>query len=149
MKIFSPSCSLLLFVACTLSHAQVAVLTQHNDNARTGQNLQESVLNTATVSVSNFGKLFALPVDGYIYAQPLYVPQLSIQGAVHNVVYVATEHNSVYAFDADQAGPELWRVNLGPPVPSDDVCVVVGEPAGYGRFKREWARSSVGRAMPF
>ena len=59
-----------------LAAAQVSVLTQHNDNSRTGQNLQETVLNTSTVNVANFGKLFSLPVDGNIFAQPLYVPGL-------------------------------------------------------------------------
>ncbi|HEY6935618.1 MAG TPA: PQQ-binding-like beta-propeller repeat protein [Terriglobales bacterium] len=121
---------MLLLVSALLLNAQVSVLTQNNDRARTGQNLQESVLNTSNVSVSSFGKLFTLPVDGYVYAQPLYVPRLSIRGGVHNVVYVVTEHNSVYAFDADTAGSPLWQVNLGPPVPSDDVCVAVGQPAG-------------------
>ena len=66
-----------------------------------------------------FGKLFTLPVDGQIYAQPLYQKNVSIPGqGVHNVVFVATGHNSVYALDADTAGPPLWAVNLGPSVPS-------------------------------
>ena len=63
-----------------MSFGQVSVLTQHNDNSRTGQNLQETVLNTSTVNVSNFGKLFSLPVDGNIYVQPLYVPNLTHRG---------------------------------------------------------------------
>src|SRR5690349_4505155 len=80
----------------------VHVLTQHNDVARTGANLQEKVLSPATVSAASFGKIFSRDVDGQIYAQPLYVG--GVMGG-KNVVYVATEHNSVYAFDADGASP--------------------------------------------
>jgi hypothetical protein len=101
-----------------------AVTTHHNDINRTGQNLNESVLNTGNVNVSNFGKLFSRQVDGYIYAQPLYVPNLTVAGRTNNVVFVATEHNSVYAFDADdpKAQAALWQVNLGTSVPSQDIC---------------------------
>jgi hypothetical protein len=108
---------------------QVSVLTQHNDNARTGQNLNETVLNTSNVNQNGFGKLFWRTVDGFIYAQPLYAPGLTIQGATHNVVYVATQHNSVYAFDADDpnAPAPLWQVNLGTPVPSQDICIITGD----------------------
>ena len=103
--------------------AQVSVLTQHNDNSRTGQNLQETQLNTSTVNVTNFGKLFSIPVTGNIFAQPLYVPSLTIGGATHNVVYVVTAENNVYAFDADSGNPAaLWGMNLGNPVPSQDIC---------------------------
>ena len=105
--------------------SQVEITTGHNDNGRTGGNLSEAILNASNVNVSNFGKLFARTVDGEIYAQPLYASQVSVPGkGVHNVVYVATEHNSVYAFDADdptQSSP-LWFVNLGTAVPSQDVC---------------------------
>lgn len=109
--------------ATTLAQAvPVNVTTHHNDNNRTGQNLSETKLNTFNVSAGTFGKLFSRDVDGDIYAQPLYVSNLSIQGGQHNVVFVATMHNSVYAFDADdpnQAAP-LWSVNLGPSAPSSD-----------------------------
>ena len=112
------------FLLASQAAAQISVLTNRNDIARTGQNLQETTLNTSNVNVSNFGKLFARTVDGYIYAQPLYMPGLSIGGKTRNVVYVATEHNSVYAFDADDPNTSapLWQVNLGTSVPSNDVC---------------------------
>src|SRR5690348_4788495 len=77
---------------------QVAITTYHNDPARTGANTNETILNRSNVNSSQFGKLFSLVTDGQIYAQPLYVPNLQIAGGRHNVVYIATEHNSVYAF---------------------------------------------------
>ena len=95
------------------------VLTQRFDNARTGQNLQEYALTPATLSTPGaFGKLFSCTVDGAVYAEPLYVANLSINGGTHNVVFVATEHDSVYAFDAD-ANPcvQYWKTSfLGPGV---------------------------------
>lgn len=99
--------------------AQVHVLTYHNDNARTGANLKETLLTPANVRFGSFGKLFTYTVDGWVYAQPLYVSGLTIPGkAARNVVFVATQHNTVYAFDADSnAGPSgglLWQTNLGP-----------------------------------
>src|ERR1700756_4218023 len=104
--------SLLMLFFAICAGAQVSVLTQHNDNGRSGQNLDETTLNTSNVNQSSFGKLFWRTVDGFIYAQPLYVPGITIQGETHNVVYVATEHNSVYAFDADDpnAPAPLWTV---------------------------------------
>jgi len=91
------------------------VLTQHNDNQRTGAYLGETTLTTANVNPGQFGKLFTRPVDGQIYAQPLYVPGLAIAGHSHNVVFVATMHDSMYAFDADDpaAAAPLWQVSLG------------------------------------
>src|SRR3989454_3543417 len=95
--------------------SQVNVLTYHNDNARSGANLKETLLSPANVNEASFGKLFANSVDGQVYAEPLYVSGLSIPGkAARNVVFVATQHNSVYAFDADTAGVLLWQTNLGP-----------------------------------
>src|SRR5205085_741976 len=80
----------------------VQVLTQHNDNARTGANLAESILTPDAVAApGRFGKLFELPVEGHVYAQPLYVPNVAFPERQRNVIYVATMHNLVYAFDAD------------------------------------------------
>ncbi len=93
------------------------VLTQHNDLARTGQNVNETTLTTANVKSSLFGKLFSYPVDNQIYAQPLYVPNVSIPGlGTHNVIYVATEGDTIYAFDADGLSPTvLWSHNFTNP----------------------------------
>src|SRR5713101_2304155 len=111
------------------SHAQVSVTTYHNDNARTGQNLQETILtpeNVKTppdVNFRQFGKLFSMTVDGQVYAQPLYVPNVHIvvkdgmNGMIvtdkgfHNVVFVVTEQDKAYAFDGDTGQP-LWVQNL-------------------------------------
>src|SRR5271154_4072163 len=81
--------------------AQFNVLTYQYDNSRAGQNLNEVLLNTGNVNQKQFGKLFSYPVDGQIYGQPLYLGGVNIAGGFHNVVFVATEHDSVYAFDAD------------------------------------------------
>src|SRR5581483_813500 len=84
-----------------LNQARGAVLTYHNDDARDGTFTEETTLTPSVVNSSQFGKLFSYPVDGQIYAQPLYVPGVSIPGkGTHNVVYAATEHDSVYAIDA-------------------------------------------------
>ncbi len=98
-----------------LGHAALAaVSTYHNDNARTGQYINETALTPANVNAARFGKLYSYPLDGYVYAQPLYMPQVAIPGnGVHNVVIVATQHDSVYAFDADSSSADpLWRVNF-------------------------------------
>jgi hypothetical protein len=92
------------------------MLTWRNDNSRSGVNSQELALGPATVNSSTFGKLFSCPIDGYVYAQPLYVPNLMITGiGTQNVIFVATEKDSVYAFDAD-ANPckQLWKTSLIP-----------------------------------
>ena len=102
----------LFFVVVLSTSGQTAVLTQHNDNARTGQNTSEMILNTGNVNTSEFGKLFAMPSDGQVYAQPLYVPGVTINGAVHNVVIIATENDSVYAYDADLNGAPLWKASM-------------------------------------
>ncbi len=126
----NPGFVLVAFVllVSSSSHAQVAVVTQHYDNNRTGANLSETTLNTANVTPGSFGKLFTRPVDGHMYAQPLYVPNVNIPSlGLHNVVYVATQHDSVYAFDADHAwtSAPLWHVSLGTPRPA-------GFPTKYG-----------------
>ncbi|HEV2654225.1 MAG TPA: hypothetical protein VGT82_04675 [Ktedonobacteraceae bacterium] len=105
-----------------------AVLTFHNDLFRSGQNLNETILNTKNVNARLFGKRVSYPVDGQIYTQPLFVPNVTIKGRTYNVVYVATENDSVYAFDADQrtASAPLWHTSFIhrpdiTPVPPGDV----------------------------
>lgn len=101
----------LMVTSGTVSAA--SVLTYHNDLGRTGQNLNETLLTPASVSSTTFGKLFSDPIDGQAYAQPLYVPNVTITGqGTHNVAYVATENDTVYAFDADRAGSALWHTSL-------------------------------------
>ncbi len=87
------------------------VTTFHNDNARTGQNLTETMLTPANVNSQTFGLLRNLLVDGKVDAEPLYLSQLPLAGGVYNVVFVVTEHDSVYAFDSD-TGAQLWKVSL-------------------------------------
>ncbi len=107
----------LVLSAALATVAQVNVTTYHNDNARTGQNTQETILTTSNVNTAMFGKLFSQSVDGYSYSQPLYVSNVTIPNlGTHNVVYVATMNDSIYAFDADDntgsnAQP-LWHVNF-------------------------------------
>src|ERR1051326_4097846 len=112
-----------LFVGSLLvGHAlgQVSVLTAQYDNSRTTANLNETTLNTSNVNVNEFGRIFSRSLDGNAYAQPLYMPNVAVPGkGTHNVIYVATMHNTVEAFDADdpsQATP-FWQVNLGQTVP--------------------------------
>jgi hypothetical protein len=114
------STGIVLFLFSPFTVRAVNVLTQHNDNYRTGANLNEYVLTTSNVNTGQFGRLFTRAVDGQMYAQPLYVHAVMISNQVRNVVYICTEHNSVYAFDADNASASnaLWWVNLGPSVPS-------------------------------
>ncbi len=90
--------------------AFTGVLTYHNDNQRTGHNSSETSLTLANVNSTTFGKLFVIPTDGLVDAQPLYVPNVSIPGnGTHNVLFVASEHGTVYGFDADN-GSTLWHV---------------------------------------
>jgi Legume lectin domain/Chitobiase/beta-hexosaminidase C-terminal domain len=95
------------------AQAQVNVTTWHNDSLRSGLNPQETILTTANVNVTDFGKLFSVAVDGQVYAQPLVLSGVNIGGGTHNVVYVATEHDSVYAIDA-QSGATYAQVSLIP-----------------------------------
>ncbi len=99
----------------------VSVLTYHNDDVRDGVNSNETTLNLSNVNWQQFGKKYVYPVDGQIYAQPLYVPNLTIAGASHNTVFVATENDTVYAFDSDGlSGSALWQNHLGTPPNNND-----------------------------
>jgi Legume lectin domain/Chitobiase/beta-hexosaminidase C-terminal domain len=112
----------LFAIAAASSFAQVNVLTYHNDIARTGQNTNETILTPANVNPTTFGKLFSYTIDGYAYAQPLYYANLTMgagtpqAGTVHNVFFICTENDSVFAFDADSNGganaSPLWQVSL-------------------------------------
>jgi hypothetical protein len=91
----------------------ISVLTQHNDNTRAGLNNKESVLTTTNVNTQQFGKLFSLNVDDQVYAQPLVVGNVPIASGVHNVLYVATVNNTIYAFDGAK-GTQYWKKNFTP-----------------------------------
>jgi Chitobiase/beta-hexosaminidase C-terminal domain/Legume lectin domain len=105
--------AVLLLALSPLLQAQVNVTTYHNDVSRTGQNTLETILTPANVNSTQFGKLFSIPLDGVVYAQPLYLSAVTIAGGTHNVLYVTTEHDSVYAFDAD-TGTLYAHVSLIP-----------------------------------
>jgi hypothetical protein len=113
-------CLLLLASSGIAAVAQVNIYTRSHDNSRTGANLQETTLTPANVNSTNFGKLFTIHTDGQIYAQPLYVSNLAIAGGTHNVVFVASMLNTVYALDAD-TGAALWTQNYGSPIIPQDV----------------------------
>jgi len=117
-----------LFLAIP-SALSVEVTTWHNDRGRTGQNLEETSLTPSNVHFTTFGKKCSFHVDGQVYAQPLYVPHVSIAGAIHNVVYVATEHASVYAFDADCARTSpLWHTSFLRPGVTTMPCTNTQQP---------------------
>lgn len=120
-----PLIALELTLAATSLAAQVT--TSQYDNFRTGATLNEKILTPQNVNAKQFGKLGAFKVDGAVYAQPLFVPSVEVPGkGMHDVLYVATEHDSVYAFDANRPGdPPLWQVSFldkarGVTVPSED-----------------------------
>lgn len=123
---------LVALFTCLDASAQVSITTYHNDNARTGVNSQETILNTSNVTAGSFGKLYSLPVDGQIYAQPLYVSSVTVPGqGTRNILYVATMNNTVYAFDADSSSPVVyWSANLGAAVP----CLVLEQEGGTCDF---------------
>ena len=118
---------ILLALVALPAFAQIT--TSQYDNQRTGADVNETILTPKNVNTFKFGKIGAFKVDGPVYAQPLYVPGLDVPGkGRHNVLYVATEHDSVYAFDADHPGDApLWQVSfLDPqrsiePVSGDEV----------------------------
>src|SRR5690349_16115523 len=113
---------LLLLATCreTLTNTgppnpqSVAVLTQHNDNTRSGWNANETALTTSNVNVRQFGAVFTLSVDDQVYAQPLVVGHVSVGGGDHNVVYLATVNNTVYAYDGDN-GTRYWQRSFTAP----------------------------------
>ncbi len=125
---------LLLFVLFGRSAVgQVNVYTRDYDNSRTGSNTNETILTPSNVNSAQFGKLFTFNTDDEIYAQPLYVSNLTVGGATHNVVYVATLNNTLYALDADN-GTLLWSRNFGAPINSSEVQVSpnVAYTSGFG-----------------
>jgi uncharacterized protein (TIGR03437 family) len=136
-----PFCSVAVFAWSSILYGQVDVLTANYDNYRSNANLGEFVLNKANVNPTQFGKLYAFAIDGEAYAQPLYVRGVNLpDGKARNVLYVATMHNSVYAFDADAASgtAPLWSVNLGTPVnphdfdaPADNTTVPPTSPSPF------------------
>src|SRR6266496_1730828 len=113
---------LLLLTTCTENLTDntapnpqsVAVLTQHNDNTRSGWNDNETALTTSNVNVQQFGAVFTLPVDDQVYAQPLVVGHVSVGGGSHNVVYIATVNNTLYAYDGDN-GKLYWQASFTAP----------------------------------
>jgi hypothetical protein len=99
----------LVFLLCGTSSLGQDVRTYHNNNARTGLNPKETILTTTNVNATTFGKLFTIPVDGKVDAQPLYLSSVSTSSGAHNLLIVATEHGSIYAFDAD-TGANVWHI---------------------------------------
>jgi hypothetical protein len=117
---FSTQFVCLIASTALAAQAATAIVTAQFNNSRTAANQTEKSLNTSNVNVGTFGKLFTFRVDGYVYAQPLYIPSLTINGATRNVLYVATMQNSIYAFDADNAAAApIFHVSLGTPVPEN------------------------------
>jgi len=102
--------ALLLFaIMCSLPAHSQDVLTYHNNNARTSFDNKETTLTLANVNSTTFGKLFTVSADGLVDAEPLYLSSVSISGVTHNLLIVATEHDTVYAYDAD-TGANLWQI---------------------------------------
>ena len=120
-----------LAVAGVLSlalYAQFPVTMNRYDLAGTSADTREKILNTSNVNQAGFGKLYSYYVDGSVFAQPLYLPSVSVPGhGTHNVLYVATMNDKVYAFDADKPGAPLWMRSLTDemagiiPVPVTDI----------------------------
>src|ERR1035438_9614975 len=134
-----------LMLSALICSAQVSVLTQTGGNDRTSANLQETLLTPTTVTPAGFGKLGTFSVDGQVYSQALYVAGLRMpDGSSHNVLYVTTMHDSVYAFDADSAASPtvLWQASLGASVPAMQVY------GGYGDIGIEVGILSTGVIDP-
>jgi HYDIN/CFA65/VesB family protein len=127
MKTVSKWLAAVGFAYTSFAGAQTAVLQRGYDAGVSGANLTETTLNTSTVGSATFGLLFKLPVDDVIFAQPLYVPNVAVANqGTHNVVYVATMSDSLYAFDADAGGAPLWSINLA--------SLVGATPVPFGNF---------------
>jgi hypothetical protein len=137
MRLGQKSClvffCLLLF--SKILSAQVAVSTYHYDSGRTGANTNEAVLTPGNVSVNSFGKLFSYAFNNapLVYAQPLYMPNVSIGGQLHNVLYIATELDTVLALDADQQ-QTLWQADLAANVGGTPVDTSSNGPIPYGGY---------------
>ena len=126
-----------LLAGVTINAPRPAITSQYG-STRTGSNQAEYVLTPRNVNVNHFGKLGAFPVDGSIYAQPLFLPAVDVPGkGLHDLVFVATEHYSIYAFDAQASGAAdpLWHVTFlssgVTPVPAHDVeCPLISPEVG-------------------
>src|SRR5437879_3518433 len=137
---------LLLLATCreTLTNTSspnpqsVAVLTQHNDNTRSGWNDHETALTTSNVNVRQFGTVFMLLVDDQVYAQPLVVGHVSVGGGDHNVVYIATVNNTLYAYDGDD-GTLYWQRGVTAPGmrPARESVVCSRKHEGVQRWKHK------------
>jgi len=126
----SLSVSALVLLLSSPIIGQVPVTTYHNDNYRSGVNAQETILTPSNVNEVTFGKRLVLPVNGYIFGQPLYVPNVNINGTLHNVVYVATEQDQAYAYDVN-SGQLLWHKNfLIPNNPRTTILPMTGDDTG-------------------
>ena len=124
LKSYALAMGALLALAAATAQAQVpylSVWTAHNDNGRTGANLNEASLSPSNVNQANFGLLFTHATDGDMYGQPLYVRGITIGGNIVNAVYVSSANNSVYCVDADTASTTYWSKNLGPAIPQGNV----------------------------
>jgi len=129
------SITLVCLALVSVCSGQVSVTTVHMDNARTDANVNETLLTPQNVNQNDFGFLFSDPIDNLSLAQPLYVPNVNINsaGTLHNVVYVATMADSLYAFDADNSGPPLWHVNFTNPANGVTTASGVYLPCSMGK----------------
>lgn len=122
VSVFRPALTAMLALSVAACAFAQDVLTYHNNNARTGLNSSETILNLSNVNSASFGKLFTVTVDGLVDGEPLYLSAVPIQGSgTHNLLIVVTENDSVYAFDAD-TGASIWHISAlkSGETPSDD-----------------------------